>query len=522
MLAADGYKVLHSTRHCLLEFGKDILAIAPDGVGCAFQLKGNPKGRMTAGQFRQEIQPQLVQLMAQAPAYPGFPVGIHRAYLVSNGQFEEEVQVATRDMNALPFPSKVELWSRGHLYDLSMKHAKVLWPSELASNRSLLGLYLANPRDQLPVNTLAGLLEAVLHLEPDSDPLKGPALSRAASSAAWVTGISTASFAEAENHHAVASAWALCCVALIGASERHAAGDETPIHSSFVLARSALIDALSALWNEVKSRKYLVEGDPFADAEIHGWRVGVLFGLLSSLALADAESSVLDTVSRQKLSEWLASSSHRATLWGEGAIANLFPFVVWFRKNVATTRPDDEIFSLASAVLNGNQSRSKLAIPNPYYSFEAAYRLKSPFGVVSERGTLRETFEGSSHMAEVLFHLLARTVNKGRCKTLWEPFSRLSHRRLVLEESWHYCLLNSRKGIEETKIYPLQYDWTQLRRDSTQGNCAGADIPRALRVSPWLLSMWWQVAAHRLDTCSARHFVNSLLPGWGEVVADGH
>lgn len=46
MLVADGYRVLHSSRHCLLEYGKDILAIAPDGVGCAFQLKGDPKGRM--------------------------------------------------------------------------------------------------------------------------------------------------------------------------------------------------------------------------------------------------------------------------------------------------------------------------------------------------------------------------------------------------------------------------------------------------------------------------------------------
>jgi hypothetical protein len=99
MLGAEGYTVLHSTRHCLLEFGKDILAVAPDGVGCAFQLKGDPGGRMTVGEFRNGIQQQLVQLMSQSPSYAGFPAGTYRAYLVSNGQFDEEVQTAVREMN---------------------------------------------------------------------------------------------------------------------------------------------------------------------------------------------------------------------------------------------------------------------------------------------------------------------------------------------------------------------------------------------------------------------------------------
>ena len=109
MLAAEGYTVLHSTRHCLLEYGEDSLAIAPDGVGCAFQLKGDPGGRMKISEFRKDIQPQLTQLMARSPSYPGCPTGPHRAYLVSNGQFEEEVQVAVREMNNGPYPSKTLL-----------------------------------------------------------------------------------------------------------------------------------------------------------------------------------------------------------------------------------------------------------------------------------------------------------------------------------------------------------------------------------------------------------------------------
>lgn len=75
---------------------------------------------MKVDEFRKSIQPQLVQLLAQRPSYPGFPREPHRAYLVSNGQFEEEVQIAAREMDGL----LLELWSRGHLLDARLRYAK--------------------------------------------------------------------------------------------------------------------------------------------------------------------------------------------------------------------------------------------------------------------------------------------------------------------------------------------------------------------------------------------------------------
>jgi hypothetical protein len=85
MLAAQDYCVLHSTRHCGLEFGKDVIAIAPDGVPCAFQLKGNPGGRLGLKEFRDNIQPQLIQLMSQPIVFPGVSTAVeHRSYLVSD------------------------------------------------------------------------------------------------------------------------------------------------------------------------------------------------------------------------------------------------------------------------------------------------------------------------------------------------------------------------------------------------------------------------------------------------------
>lgn len=516
MLAADGYRVLHSTRHCLLEFGKDIVAIAPDGVGCAFQLKGDPRGRMTVGQFRRDIQPQLVQLMAQAPAYPGLPKAPHRAYLVSNGQFDEEVQVAVREMNDMPYPSKVELWSRGHLLAMCKKYGALLWPSELADNRALLELYLSDPKDQLPTETLNSVLLSVLHLEGTASDLTEIQFKRAATSCAWLTGLSTSTFAEAENHQAVAHAWILCYFTLLAAMGRHSIGNLQTVDGTLELVEQALLDSLASLWIEVRNRKYLTEGNVMCDPDVYGWRIGVLYGLLTALTLADSAKQILDDASREDLKSWLKSSGHRPALWGEAAVANVFPWLVWLRKNDATTRPDSEIQSATRAVIRSNQPRSAIALATPHYNFESVLRHQmASSGMPNTSNTEQETFAGSSFTAELLLHLLVRTNLKGMCQSLWPEFSRLGNRRFRMDETWHYCLLKAPGGVDETKIYPAKYQWSSLRHEATVLAECAVVLPSICASKPWLLTLWWQVAPHRLDSDAAKLFVECELPGWG-------
>lgn len=512
MLAGDGYKILHSTRHCLLEFGKDVLAIAPDGVGCAFQLKGNPSGRLSVGEFRREIQPQLVQLMGQAPSYPGFPPGPHRSYLVSNGQFEEEVQAAVREMNFSPYPSKVELWGRGQLLSMCTRNADRLWPDEVEDTRVLLELYMLDPRGKPPVQLLDRMLASILKLEEGHESYNRSELVRASTSAAWVTGIAMSSFAEARNHYSVAIAWTQCCVALLGAAVKHASGNLSIVQSSLKLAEAATLDALTALWQEVEGRKSLVEGDPLSDHDIVGWRITTLYGLLTPLAIANADQHLINAPSAEALHRWLMNAENRPSLWGEGAVAALVPWCVWLRKVVATTRPDEEIQALASAVIRANQPRSSSALPSPYYDGEAAMSMS--MGLRENATSQPESFHGNSYTACAAMHLLVRTRLKQACKRLWPDFTRLGHRFIDLADEVDYCRFKVRRGVETTKLFPFTYEWSQLQTDTlAEPSCRR--MPDALALNPWLLAMWWQAAPHRLNAEAARAFCESLLPGWG-------
>ena len=233
-------------------------------------------------EFRAEIQHQLVQLISQPIVFPGIPKGTpHRSFLVSNGYFEEEVHRAVDDLNRGQYLSKVELIGRGQLLDWAKQLGASLWPSEMTNVRELLEVFLHDGRDLLPLRRLASMLEEILALRMDDEPLKTVKLQRASPSAALLTGIATHHFATAENHFAVASAWCLFAVSLISSCKRSGLKVSGTAKEGLALAEEAIKDSLVALWDEAQLRPHLVEGDVLADTELYRWRYTLLCGLFS-------------------------------------------------------------------------------------------------------------------------------------------------------------------------------------------------------------------------------------------------
>lgn len=515
MLSGMGYRVVHSTRHTALEFGKDVLAIASDGIGCAYQLKGNPGGKLGLAQFRSEVQDQLIQLMSQPVVYPGFPTESHKAFLVSNGYFDEEVHRAVDDLNRGPYPSKVILISRGEMLDWCKSMGTLLWPSELSDVRLLLELVLSDSRGLLPTEKLAELLGKVLATDSTDERHVGrPEFHRMVTSAALLTGIATAHFAESKNHYAVAIAWTLLAVMIIAAAEKHGHPLAVPALETLGLAEATALDALAELWEEVSKLTQLVEGNLMTEPEVYGWRYGVLLGALSCLAIAHDNKPLLDEESATKLKAWLLKTHKGVDLWGEGAIVNLAPWLVYIRKHDPTSRPDLEIEAITKAVLAMNQCDSKSALASPYYEFEEVARTRMKLDQLWDASAIgRETFAGSAYTAEPLVHLLVRTNRKITCKAIWPDFTRLGHRGLATAAPWQYCLLKVRAGLDETRMYPATYEWNRLRAEATN-----TDVPAIsyeLLVRNWLLAFWWQVAPYRFNAGASRFFAESLIPGWG-------
>lgn len=514
ILSGQGYRVVHSTRHTALEYGKDVLAVAPTGEGCAFQLKGQPGGKLGLSEFRTDIQPQLIQLMSQPVVFPGFPSKPHKAFLVSNGYFEEEVQRAVDDLNRGSYPSKVSLITRGDLLQWSRELGVSLWPAELEDSRLLLELFLSSPTDLFPASKLSTLISKVLALGIDEKVGSKAEFLRRVTSAALLTGIVTAGFAETTNHFAVACAWALFSVSILAAAEKHEISPDGAAHEALLLAEAAAADALAELWSEVNERRHLVEGNAFADPEVYGWRYTTLLGALTCLALFDDARHVLSDEDSNALRRWLMRHHENVDLWGEGALGCIVPWLIWLRKHDATLRSDLEIANLAEVVVARNQSRSPSPLASPYYSFEQVARFNLRLGKLRERTLLEgETFAGSSFTAELLVHLMVRTNLKQRCKHIWSDFTRLSHRTCVPDHSWEYCCLRVALGVSQTKLYPYTYNWDDLKREALSSE--KLEVPVELATRPWLLALWWQVAPHRCTTPATHALADAVLPEWG-------
>ena len=108
-LAYKGHTVVHLTRHCAMEMGKDILAIDPDGVPCAYQLKGvEGGGRITLAQWRNDLSKQMHPLVHRKIVHPSIPNQPHRSFIVINGDLMrkslEKLTILTDPMQIPAFP----------------------------------------------------------------------------------------------------------------------------------------------------------------------------------------------------------------------------------------------------------------------------------------------------------------------------------------------------------------------------------------------------------------------------------
>ncbi len=93
ILANEGYTILHLTRHCGMEFGKDIIALDPRGIPCGFQLKGTSGGKIKLKYWQTDLVGQIDQLLISPLTHPSIPIGSphHKSFFVTNGELEEEV-----------------------------------------------------------------------------------------------------------------------------------------------------------------------------------------------------------------------------------------------------------------------------------------------------------------------------------------------------------------------------------------------------------------------------------------------
>lgn len=170
------------------------------------------------------------------------------------------------------------------------------------------------------------------------------------------------------------------------------------------------------------------------------------------------------------------------------------------------------MFYTALDTVPSNSERMSLLsiLPDPYYSYEDVVRARYNLHANQDSTNLQEeTFAGFSYTAELLLHLVAKSMFKWPCKNNWPRFNRLGHKRFVPNSKWQYGLLECEEGVEETRQYPPEYTWENLCKDASHNACDY--LPEELAARPHLLLLWIIIVPYRL-TPEVGKLLSARLP----------
>jgi len=519
MLAHNGYRILHSTRHSPIELGKDVVAIAPDGTTCAYQLKGNPGTRLTLKQLR-EIQPQLRELVHLALSGPGMPKGPHRSFLVTNGHVDEEARLAIQQMNEANardgFPERnLEVMQRGDLLNMAKQLEASLWPTEITQTKLLLLTLTESGKDLFPFGRADRLLGHLLGLDGEKAPEWSAAeVRRRIASGAMLVSLLLKNYAEQRNHFAIASAWTMFAAYAIAACERFNISFKRNAKQSVDLATAATREALLDLTEEVLERKHLLEGDAYVDAMAYRGRYTLLLGTMSVVWAWCSREGWPESLDQDKLEKFLDDGNVHLDPWGEGAFPQLLAYY-WYLRNTdaRSLKVDGFLVSILNLTVRRPDPNQGAGLPSPYWTFEDVLRHRLSPVLGTEQDPLENEAVGfTSFYAESLLQLLVRTGSKPTCKLLWPELTRIRFSKFQPSARWGYGKWRTDHGQTVEVAPPFTMAWKDLVVASRHVDVNG--VPQPLLDRPLLLLFFVLLFPHRGTPEVVRHLGHLLDPTW--------
>lgn len=485
-----------------MELGKDVLALDPKGVPCAFQLKTPDGPRITLRQWR-EINSQLHDLVTTKLVHPSLPKSKrHRSFLVTTRGIDEEVTRAIVDMNQRWADAgheylRLETILGGEIHRDALNLATNLWPTELEYVKTLLEMFLLDGRGPLNHGKLAELLETTLPLAEKIKAGKSQC-KRAISSAGVLCAIATCAFAKQDNFVAQIDAWVMFLAHLLAVAERFniPAKDWA---ADFQIAEQAIWNLLQSLVDELRHREHLVEGDPMNDAAFRCVRITRLVGLVSLYAMWKRKREGANAFDDFAL-EFCGKHRQEIWLWGEGAVPLLLAFYWLWKKVDASPSIDFLLATLIDAIckFNGEQADREHAIANPYYSESEV--LAERLGVAET--PREEDFRRNSYCLEAIVHLFVRQNWKQEMRAFWPEITRVWFNRFEPLGKWRFFLWRTEKGTHWSVAPEFPKDWYRLRTQSAEN--VGRSIPATIKKHPILLALLLCVYPHRLTADVAR------------------
>lgn len=506
-LLAEGFTVVHLSRHCAMELGKDILAIDKNGIPCAFQLKSVKGERVTLSKYRADVEPQLVSLALGNIVHPTIDSAIpHKSYLVINGDLTEEVARAIDDFNRARIADgtnrTIEVIVKGQLLQKFKDLGSDFWPFNPMQVQLMLELYLSNPKGFLPKEKFHDFLKSCLINtipdNPTSDDFRRSVIATSILSS-YIIG----RFVEEKNNYAEFEMWLMFSAYFLSVVE-HWGIPEPSWRDIYDLSFQNMINASLRIVDELRSRNNYVEGDAFTDHEAYKIRMTLLLGIVSIVGIWNRKQDTIDVDLDSFAREFIKANKTNLLLWGEYAIPQFLSYYYYQNLTDATYVPDFLLLSVIDGIVKQNRSKKEFGIPNPYYDSEKI--MPHLLGLSEEK--FEDSFAGSSHSLEAILHLSVRTNWKQHIKLSWPEITKITISEFIPENQFEYYLWRCEKGVNKTKLIPHTKAWDDLKEEAFEER--GSELPDIIKQNPIYLLCFLLVNPHRLTSNVTRWLGSNL------------
>lgn len=499
-LVVDGHAVLHVSRHCGMELGKDILSIDRDGLIHSFQLKGCNGGKLSLKYWRRELSAQVEDLVLNPVVHSSLPDGksiVHQAWLVVNGELEEELIHAINGRNETferLHGRRLNVITLGQLIAKSIEIESEFWPPNPEHSRDIFEAYLDDGRRVLNKERLSRVLQGMV-ASAESD-LSETQLIRLSHSMMLLTSLLTKAHSREANWVAQIEAWVICWSICQSAWVRK--GLEKKISASRV--RDFVISIVEVLLRALKDE--CVENPDLHSSKGHfdiaydmtpiksGW----ILGLLSVYALKCRETGLADDET-EILIEKIASAKHtRPRVWGEASIPQLLALHFLERCRNATMKSEGVLVDLMHCILVANSSRCEAPFPSPY--IDADTYLASVHSDDKDKITDMVS-DQHSYWLEPIVDMLASQMYRQTIACNWDLISRIRVEEFEPTAPADFLLWKCEEGTNRSRNWPTAQSWSELRSQATLIDLR--KVPAVLTDLAWLTLLFLIVFPHRKE-----------------------
>ena len=495
LLMQEGKTIIHLTRHCAMEHGKDIIAVDENGNVHAYQLKGVNGVRLKLSDWK-EIQSQIFQLTNTPCSHPSIHSNeYHKSYLVVNGDIDEEVQHAittqNNDWEKRGYPEyKLEVIVKGQILKMAFKVKEQFIPSEVSDFKSLLEFYLEDGIGFLDKGKFASLLIKMT----DTKVLKSKnELRRLTTSTALLCSLATTSYSNKNNHVAVIEAWTIYIATILRLQEKF----DDKLKSEYPeidLANKIIITSLINLFEEIKDRNDFLDYSPPTDVFVFRHRTTIILGMIAYLGTISNEISAND------IDEIIKKQFSNAMIWGESAIPFFISIYFFYIKN---NKKDFGLSLLVSFV----QTTIK-AFFNDEIPFYDIYTSAEDSVIIQFSNELESNHVSQvSYVVETLLILSSQPELRNLVAEIWPNITRCIFCEFQFVNKSDFYLWRIEDGEEVSRHPDLTKSWKELIAESQKFN--SDKIPESIKIYSFFLPLFLMVYPHRLNPEVLKWFINS-------------